>query len=262
MLMMGSLFDLVHRPHKIKQPDSLTTLGAVKLAQGISCGIAYLHAKSLVHADLKSPNILISQSPTGNDAGYVPRICDFGHAAVRAVPSPHSRICTPQWAAPEVLRYESLGPAADIFSFGVIFWEMLACRVPHSDLSFGQVQASVGWGELTPDISELPPHPEPLSRLLASCLRFAPVDRPTAKQLNKQLMRLPHDVQRDAEKQLWTFFWGCQEAKPAAHWTNNSPPMAETSLGELTTTPETPSKQSSWNPAALLRDAVARICSQ
>lgn len=212
-LMMGSLFDLIHRPARINQADCLTVVVAVNLSQGISAGIAYLHGKNLVHADLKSPNILINPaSSSGCEPSYVPRICDFGHAAVRAVPSPHSRLCTPQWAAPEALRCESLGPAADIYSFGVILWEMLVCQIPHADLAFGQVQASVGWGELIPDQSLLPPLPCELSRILRLCLRFVPADRPPAQMLRRHFIQLPRSVQRAAKKQLKDFL-GVQDRR-------------------------------------------------
>lgn len=207
-LMAGSLFDLIHRPHRIPMTDgSLTVSSVVSLSKGISAGIAYVHEHNLIHADLKSPNVLIgvSSDADSEEGRYVPRICDFGHAAVRAVPSPHSRLCTPQWAAPEALRYESLGPSADVYSFGMILWEMLACKIPHSDLSFGQVQACVGWGGLAPDMKSLTHLPQEVSRILMWCVNFLPADRPSAKQLRQRLLRLPKLVQREADKHTRDF---------------------------------------------------------
>merc|ERR1712211_185318 len=96
----------------------------------------------------------------------VPRICDFGHAAVRPFPVTHHLLGTPHWAAPEVLRGEALGPKADVFSFGVLLWEMLAKKHPHADLSFGQVIAAVGWAGLVPDLSQLPGEATPVLKEL------------------------------------------------------------------------------------------------
>eukprot|EP00448_Togula_jolla_P026550 CAMPEP_0170652854 /NCGR_PEP_ID=MMETSP0224-20130122/47111_1 /TAXON_ID=285029 /ORGANISM="Togula jolla, Strain CCCM 725" /LENGTH=180 /DNA_ID=CAMNT_0010984717 /DNA_START=9 /DNA_END=548 /DNA_ORIENTATION=+ len=80
---------------------------ACRLAMGICAGLEYLHARSLVHADLKSSNILINYS---SGSSLVPKICDFGHVAVRTHPLPHRRCGTPHWAAPEALRH-TLGNA-------------------------------------------------------------------------------------------------------------------------------------------------------
>jgi serine/threonine protein kinase len=204
-LMSGSLFDLIHRPTRIAVNAGLGIPEAVSLSQGISAGLAYIHQHNLVHADLKSSNILISIS-MHTDACYVPRICDFGHAAVRAEPSPHSRLCTFQWAAPEALRCENLGPAADVFSFGTILWEMLAHRVPHSDLAIGQIQAYVGWGKLVPDMKLLPLLPEELFQLLGDCLQFQQEERPSAKEVHQQLLRLPATARKEALRHVRMFF--------------------------------------------------------
>merc|ERR550532_3418083 len=147
-----SLFDVIHQPYKLRWHGELTVSTIIDLSKGIFDGILYLHSKHLVHADLKSSNILIDYSSSWQ---LIPRICDFGHAAMRTFPSPHHRCGTPHWAAPEVLRSEALGPAADIYSFGVMMWEMLAQKLPHKGLSFGQVSAIVGWAGWMPDLGLL-----------------------------------------------------------------------------------------------------------
>mmetsp|Transcript_68947 Transcript_68947/g.202386 ORF Transcript_68947/g.202386 Transcript_68947/m.202386 type:complete len:1171 (-) Transcript_68947:103-3615(-) len=201
-----SLFDLVHRPARTSWNGQLDIPLAISLAQGICAGLAYIHSRSLVHADLKSSNILIDLScAEEDDYKPVPRICDFGHAAVRTAATPHDRLCTPHWAAPEVLRSEGLGPAADIFSVGVLLWEMLAKRVPHCDLGFGQVLAAVGWAGLIPDLALLPPIPEELRRILQTCLSFLPDERPSAKDVKRRLQRLPKAARLEALKMLQTF---------------------------------------------------------
>eukprot|EP00932_Pfiesteria_piscicida_P004616 SRR837773.14522.p3 GENE.SRR837773.14522~~SRR837773.14522.p3 ORF type:complete len:165 (+),score=32.11 SRR837773.14522:35-496(+) len=135
-----------------------------------------------------------------------PKICDFGHAAVKTSSTPHDRLCTPHWAAPEVLRYEGLGPAADIFSVGVLLWEMLARKVPHHDLGFGQVLATVGWAGATPDMSLLPSGlPVEMLRLLEDCLRFMPAERPSATTARKRLQRLPRILRRRSLEALMGF---------------------------------------------------------
>lgn len=204
-LMDCSLFDLVHQQFKLQWHGELTVSLIMNLAHDITAGIVYLHDENkLVHADLKSSNILIDYSSTRK---LVPRICDFGHAAVRAHPAPHHRCGTPHWAAPEVLRGEALGSAADIYSLGVVLWEMLTQKLPHKGLSFGQVLASVGWAGWTPDLALLPEIPPEIRRLMKECLSFAPAERPASKDLQRRLRRIPKQAQMKALRMLTSFFF-------------------------------------------------------
>jgi len=190
-LMDCSLFDLIHQPSRLNWRGDLTLPCVLRLSQGICAGIAYLHSKKLVHADLKSSNILINYTSSKDPT---PKICDFGHVAVRTHPSPHDRCGTPHWAAPEALRNEAVGPAADVFSFGVMLWEMLTQTLPHQNLTFAQVVGAVGWAEWTPDLDVLPEVPSGLFDLLRRCLRFLPAERPgvlEAKATLKQQLRGP-----------------------------------------------------------------------
>lgn len=198
-----SLFDVIHQPHKLKWQGELTPAIAIHVGQGICDGTAYLHRLSLVHADLKSSNVLIDYTSSRQ---LIPRICDFGHAAVRAVPSPHHRCGTPHWAAPEVLRGEALGPPADIFSLGVILWEMLTQQLPHRGLSFSQVLAAVGWAGWVPDMELLPEGlPVQLRRLLNGCLSFTPTGRPRAHDVLHKLRRIPRRARLRALRELAAF---------------------------------------------------------
>eukprot|EP00931_Biecheleriopsis_adriatica_P056595 TRINITY_DN33539_c0_g1_i1.p1 TRINITY_DN33539_c0_g1~~TRINITY_DN33539_c0_g1_i1.p1 ORF type:complete len:940 (-),score=179.98 TRINITY_DN33539_c0_g1_i1:69-2888(-) len=200
-----SLYDLLHRQHAVAWNGSISVPLVIRLAIGICRGLKYLHHRNLVHADLKSPNILLNFSELS------PRICDFGHAAVRPVPSPHDRLCTPHWAAPEVLRGEALGPAADVFSVGMLLWEMLADSLPHKGLSFSQVMAAVGWAGLLPDMDLVPVQvPERLKALMLRCLSFVPSDRPSAAVLQQALLRVPKHVRIEAMNSLAEFLTeGC-----------------------------------------------------
>jgi len=202
-LMDCSLLDLIHQPYKLHWHGELSLLLVIGLSQDISAGISYLHSKDLVHADLKSSNILIDYSSTRR---LIPRICDFGHVAVRTHPAPHHRCGTPHWAAPEVLRNEALGPAADIFSFGVVLWEMLSQKMPHSGLSFGQVVAAVGWAGWIPDMDLLPEVPKQLRSLLLRCLSFTPFERPRSRDVQKELRNIPRHAKVKGLHMLHRFF--------------------------------------------------------
>merc|ERR1712190_261320 len=94
---------------------------------------------------------------------------------------------------------------ADMFSVGILLWEMLVKRVPHSHLSFGQVLASVGWAALVPDMSLLPPVPSELKHLVMACLRFMPTERPCSADVEKRLRRLPRKACLTALRMLHAF---------------------------------------------------------
>lgn len=135
----GSLFDLLHR-HK----RALSVPQLVRMAKEIACALSYLHSKHIVHCDLKSSNILLSET------GCV-KLCDFGLAInlVNDCSNPRSEktgkrlfvdderpiycgcIGTHQWMAPEVMRGEAMTKAADVYSFGVILYEMITRRIPY-----------------------------------------------------------------------------------------------------------------------------------
>eukprot|EP00930_Biecheleria_cincta_P106245 TRINITY_DN995_c0_g1_i2.p1 TRINITY_DN995_c0_g1~~TRINITY_DN995_c0_g1_i2.p1 ORF type:complete len:993 (+),score=167.13 TRINITY_DN995_c0_g1_i2:197-3175(+) len=201
-----SLYDLLHQQHCIAWQGSVTILLICRLAKGICSGLAYLHQRSMVHADLKSSNILIDCE------AMTPKICDFGHLAVRTVPLPHDRLCTPHYASPEALRGEGLTPAADIYSVGVLLWEMLVRQIPHKEqacgkpLTFSQVMVAVGWAGLLPDMNLLPEElPQRLRRLLFKCLAFDAGARPTAQRLRRELAKIPREATADACSALTAF---------------------------------------------------------
>jgi len=73
-LMDCSLFDLIHQPYKLRWHGEMTVPLIVGLAKGICAGIVYIHEFRLVHADMKSSNILIDYSSSWT---LVPRICDL-----------------------------------------------------------------------------------------------------------------------------------------------------------------------------------------
>jgi len=202
-LMDCSLFDLIHRPQTTNWFGDLTVLTILGLAEGFCSGIAYLHHKELVHADLKSSNILVDYR---SKERLVPKICDFGHVAARSHPSPHRMCGTPHWAAPEALRSEAVGPPADVYSCGVMIWEMLARTPPHRMLSFGQVVGIVGWGGFTPDLDALPEIHPSLRSLLIRCFDFLPSPRPSVNFLQKRLRQLRHGARQDAVLML-DGFW-------------------------------------------------------
>ena len=92
---------------------------------------------------------------------------------------------TPEWMAPEVLRCEKYDEAADVYSYGVVLWELLTGEAPWSNLNAMQVVGAVGFARRS-----LAPPPEEgadpfLLQLCARCRDHEPSARPSFSQIVK-----------------------------------------------------------------------------
>ena len=102
----------------------------LNLFEKICAAVHYAHERLVIHRDLKPGNILV-------DAAGQPKLLDFGIAKVidpehrePGRETQEMRLLTPRYASPEQLRNEVVTTASDIYSLGVIFYELLAGRHP------------------------------------------------------------------------------------------------------------------------------------
>lgn len=110
---------------------AFTETEAIDVALGIAASLAEAHARGLVHRDLKPENVMIEQKV---------RVLDFGIAkrADVAITIAQAPPCTPAYASPEVARGGEVTPKSDLYSLGVILYEMIAGAPPfrgESDLA-------------------------------------------------------------------------------------------------------------------------------
>ncbi|KAK6152330.1 hypothetical protein DH2020_014965 [Rehmannia glutinosa] len=147
----GSLYRLLHKRGAREVLDEKRRLS---MAYDVANGMNYLHNHNppIVHRDLKSPNLLV-------DEKYTVKVCDFGLSRFKANTflSSKSAAGTPEWMAPEVLRDEPSNEKADVYSFGVILWELATLQQPWDNLNPAQVVAAVGFKgkrlEIPPDMN-------------------------------------------------------------------------------------------------------------
>jgi serine/threonine protein kinase len=114
----GSLFDLLHKKNTKLKDDTL-----IDICQDLALGLNYLHGQRIMHCDLKSSNILI-------DANYNIKLCDFGLSRVKsklqsATDGNKGLVGTPHWSAPEILRGKRYTEQSDVYSYGMVVWEMV-----------------------------------------------------------------------------------------------------------------------------------------
>jgi serine/threonine-protein kinase len=98
----------------------------LRLLAQVARAVAYAHGQGVIHRDLKPGNVLVAADGT-------PRLLDFGVATLRAGPAatPTSAGLTPAHAAPEQLAGAAPSEAADVYSLGVLAYELLSGALPH-----------------------------------------------------------------------------------------------------------------------------------
>ncbi|CAJ0918434.1 unnamed protein product [Ranitomeya imitator] len=109
------------------QDEAFTEKDVVRLIRQILQGVLYLHRNNVVHLDLKPQNILLTSSKPLGDI----RIVDFGLSRqVDNIKEVREILGTPEYVAPEVLSYEPISTATDMWSIGVLAYVMLTGTSP------------------------------------------------------------------------------------------------------------------------------------
>ena len=101
----------------------------LKIVLGAAKGLAYMHSmpKPVVHRDIKSGNIMIMKD------GITGKLGDCGESRRVTLDSTMTQTGTPLWAAPELLRGERYDEMVDIFSFGIVLYEIATRKLPYSE---------------------------------------------------------------------------------------------------------------------------------
>eukprot|EP01048_Picozoa_sp_COSAG05_P010947 COSAG05_NODE_998_length_6249_cov_30.416260_3_plen_798_part_00 len=186
-LCVGSLSSLLYGRHSQAAKNRLTPRWALVFIRGIATGMAFLHKHNVAHRDLKSANVLF-------DRAMMPKVCDFAFSKFQTSNKAvefNSSVGTPQWMAPEVLRGDSYTLSADVWSFGVVVWEILTHRRPYENLTAYAVTYQVASEGLTPNTSavEIDRHPAYWRDLMNDCWQ-APSERPTFDLIGQNLEKL------------------------------------------------------------------------
>uniref|UniRef100_A0A493U0K9 Mitogen-activated protein kinase kinase kinase 7 n=4 Tax=Anatinae TaxID=2068716 RepID=A0A493U0K9_ANAPP len=178
----GSLYNVLHGAEPLPH---YTAAHAMSWCLQCSQGVAYLHSmkpKALIHRDLKPPNLLLVAG------GTVLKICDFGTACDIQTHMTNNK-GSAAWMAPEVFEGSNYSEKCDVFSWGIILWEVITRRKPFDEIGGPafRIMWAVHNGTRPPLIKNLP---KPIESLMTRCWSKDPSQRPSMEEIVKIMTHL------------------------------------------------------------------------
>ena len=158
----------------IKVQGALPFDKALEYGVQICAGLGFAHRSQLVHADVKPQNILINRE-------NVLKVTDFGiaQAYTDTMPQTRSEVVwgSPHYFAPEQARGEKPSPASDVYSIGIVLFEMFTGRLPYvgssqRELALAHIQAEIPLVK-----AFMPDLPDDLNNVIAKVMNKRPNDR-------------------------------------------------------------------------------------
>jgi serine/threonine protein kinase len=161
----GSLKDIL-----MDNTTKLTWQNKIQMLRRAALGINYLHSLHpvIVHRDVKPSNLLV-------DENWNVKVADFGFARIKEENATMTRCGTPCWTAPEVIRGEKYDERADVFSFGIVMWEVLTRKQPYAGRNFMGVSLDVLEGKRPQIPNDCPDH---FAKVIKKCWSSQASKRP------------------------------------------------------------------------------------
>eukprot|EP00210_Caulerpa_lentillifera_P006060 g5791.t1 len=188
----GSLSNAVHDGSfkiPIDRGTKPNVANALLTALDIANAMMYLHNIRIVHGDLKTENVLL-KNDVADPRGFVCKVSDFGLSRFLAEDTHIETFTygTITHMPPELLKGGILTPAADVYSFAVLMWELLTGVRPFEGKTHGEIVLLVVNREKRPQIPDY--CPEGYAELLEDCWRQSHLERPGFPEVVDRLKEL------------------------------------------------------------------------
>ncbi|XP_066369647.1 RAF-like serine/threonine-protein kinase PRAF isoform X1 [Miscanthus floridulus] len=169
------------------------------IAMDVAFGMEYLHGKNIVHFDLKSDNLLVNLRDPQRP---ICKVGDLGLSKVKCQTLISGGVRgTLPWMAPELLNGSSslVSEKVDVFSFGIVMWELLTGEEPYAELHYGAIIGGIVNNTLRPPVPE-PCDPQWRS-LMEQCWSAEPSERPSFTEVGKRLRAMAAAAPTKAQQQ-------------------------------------------------------------
>mmetsp|Transcript_33003 Transcript_33003/g.82965 ORF Transcript_33003/g.82965 Transcript_33003/m.82965 type:complete len:2143 (+) Transcript_33003:102-6530(+) len=191
----GNLFEYVHMNN-----GDLAERFVLRVAADIAKGTGYLHSQGMIHRDLKSPNVLLVD--LREDAEVVAKVADFGLSQAIASTTKGRSVANPVWLAPEIMEGLEYTDKADVYSFGVILYEMVSRRQFFQDINFMATLENTVIQGGRPEIPAATP--PPIHELIVASWQGSPEDRPPFASVISSLSRIFKQMHPDLHDRAMT----------------------------------------------------------
>ncbi|KAG2604588.1 hypothetical protein PVAP13_4NG102920 [Panicum virgatum] len=155
------------------------------IAMDVAFGMEYLHGKNIVHFDLKSDNLLVNLRDPQRP---ICKVGDLGLSKVKCQTLISGGVRgTLPWMAPELLNGSSslVSEKVDVFSFGIVMWELLTGEEPYAELHYGAIIGGIVNNTLRPPVPES--CDSQWRALMEQCWSAEPSERPSFTEIGKSL---------------------------------------------------------------------------
>ena len=157
----------------------------INMASQVASGMAYLEEQNVVHTDLAAKNILVGDH-------MICKVCDFQQAGVLEddiFKAPEGFKFHIQWTAPEAARFGLFTIKSDVWSFGIVLWEIITHGlVPYPGMTSSEVSEKLKTGNIIYYRMGCPPNcTQKLHNIMMGCWQKDPASRPSFRSLLVQL---------------------------------------------------------------------------
>ena len=180
----GNLFNYLHKNNNEYEDNKsnynkLNSKLKLKIAYQIALSIKYLHSRNITHCDIKSSNILLE-----NDFDI--KLSDFGLSQFLNIldfsVNKRGKFGTTHWMAPEIMLNQKYQKKSDVFSYGMILYELISGKIPYKELSNVQIIGLVADSKRIVDISDIE-NDFFLKKLCSQCIMYEIEKRPTFEEI-------------------------------------------------------------------------------